>query len=128
MLFLWIFGNNIEDSMSLWRFVLFYLIGGVVAVAAQTALDTSSPVPTIGASGAVSGSRSGLGIAVNGQCPSDVGCTPTGNVTGSHTVLQLHLEVLGAGTFTGQVIAADAFRGNFARLGSNYSIRFARLP
>jgi hypothetical protein len=43
-------------------------------------------------------------------------------------VLQLHLEILGAGTFTGQVIAADAFPGNFARAGSNYPIRFARLP
>jgi membrane associated rhomboid family serine protease len=53
MLFLWIFGNNIEDSMSGWRFVLFYLLGGVVALLSQTLLDTNAAVPTIGASGAV---------------------------------------------------------------------------
>ena len=53
MLFLWIFGNNIEDSMSYWRFALFYVLGGVAAVLGQTALDTSAAVPTIGASGAI---------------------------------------------------------------------------
>jgi len=53
MLFLWIFGNNIEDSMSPWRFVLFYLLGGVAAVLGQTLLDTDSAIPTVGASGAI---------------------------------------------------------------------------
>jgi membrane associated rhomboid family serine protease len=53
MLFLWIFGNNIEDSMSRWRFVLFYLVGGLAAVLAQTLLDIDAAIPTIGASGAV---------------------------------------------------------------------------
>jgi membrane associated rhomboid family serine protease len=53
MLFLWIFGNNIEDSMGPLRFLAFYLLGGVAAVAAQTAIDPSAAVPTIGASGAV---------------------------------------------------------------------------
>ena len=53
MLFLWIFGNNIEDSMGPLRFLGFYLLGGVAAVAAQTAIDPSAAVPTIGASGAV---------------------------------------------------------------------------
>ena len=55
MLFLWIFGNNVEDSMSLWRFPIFYLLGGLVAVAAQTLVDPSAAVPTIGASGAIAG-------------------------------------------------------------------------
>ena len=55
MLFLWIFGNNIEDSMSLWRFPIFYLLGGVIAVAAQTIVDPNAAVPTIGASGAIAG-------------------------------------------------------------------------
>ncbi len=55
MLFLWIFGNNIEDSMGRARFLLFYLLAGIVAVYAQSLLDTEATVPTIGASGAVAG-------------------------------------------------------------------------
>jgi membrane associated rhomboid family serine protease len=55
MLFLWIFGNNIEDAMGRGRFVLFYLLAGIAAVYSQTALDPSSTVPTIGASGAIAG-------------------------------------------------------------------------
>jgi membrane associated rhomboid family serine protease len=53
MLFLWIFGNNIEDSMNRGAFVVFYLLGGVVATLAQTLFDTTSTVPTLGASGAI---------------------------------------------------------------------------
>jgi membrane associated rhomboid family serine protease len=53
MLFLWIFGNNIEDAMGPLRFILFYLAGGVAADALQIAFDTGSAVPTLGASGAV---------------------------------------------------------------------------
>jgi membrane associated rhomboid family serine protease len=54
MLFLWIFGNNIEDSMGRVKFVLFYLLGGVAAMALQTVIAPESAVPTLGASGAVS--------------------------------------------------------------------------
>jgi membrane associated rhomboid family serine protease len=53
MLFLWVFGNNVEDAMGRLRFLLFYLVGGVAAVYGQSLLDPSSTVPTIGASGAV---------------------------------------------------------------------------
>jgi membrane associated rhomboid family serine protease len=55
MLFLWIFGNNIEDSMGRAKYVLFYLLAGVAAVYAQSGLDPDSTIPTIGASGAVAG-------------------------------------------------------------------------
>jgi membrane associated rhomboid family serine protease len=55
MLYLWIFGNNIEDSMGHLRFVFFYLLTGLAAAAAHLALNPLSTVPTIGASGAVSG-------------------------------------------------------------------------
>jgi membrane associated rhomboid family serine protease len=55
MWFLWIFGNNIEDSMGRVRFVAFYLICGLAAAAAQIATDPGSVVPMIGASGAISG-------------------------------------------------------------------------
>ena len=53
MLFLWIFGNNVEDSMGPVRFVAFYLLGGLAATGLQTVIDTSSAVPNIGASGAI---------------------------------------------------------------------------
>jgi membrane associated rhomboid family serine protease len=53
MLFLWIFGNNVEDSMGRVRFAGFYLLGGLAAVLAQVAVDPDSTVPTVGASGAI---------------------------------------------------------------------------
>jgi membrane associated rhomboid family serine protease len=53
MLFLWIFGNNIEDSMSRWRFAAFYLLGGIAADLGQTLVNTNSITPTLGASGAI---------------------------------------------------------------------------
>jgi membrane associated rhomboid family serine protease len=55
MLFLWVFGNNIEDSMGHTRFVAFYLLCGVVAAASQLLVDPGSRVPMVGASGAISG-------------------------------------------------------------------------
>jgi membrane associated rhomboid family serine protease len=55
MLYLWIFGNNVEDSMGHVRFVIFYLICGVAAVAGQTLQNPDSQIPMIGASGAISG-------------------------------------------------------------------------
>ncbi|MCW3041433.1 MAG: rhomboid family intrarane serine protease [Solirubrobacterales bacterium] len=55
MLFLWIFGNNVEDSMGRARFVLFYLLGGLAATAGQTLVEPNAIVPTLGASGAVAG-------------------------------------------------------------------------
>lgn len=54
-LFLWVFGNNVEDSMGRLRFAIFYLICGLAAAAAQAAIDPSSIVPMVGASGAISG-------------------------------------------------------------------------
>jgi membrane associated rhomboid family serine protease len=53
MLFLWIFGNNIEDAMGPIKFILFYLAGGVAALALQKAVGPHSTAPTIGASGAI---------------------------------------------------------------------------
>jgi membrane associated rhomboid family serine protease len=53
MLFLWIFGNNVEDAMGRGRFVVFYLLGGLAATALQTAIGPDSTVPNIGASGAI---------------------------------------------------------------------------
>jgi rhomboid family protein len=53
--FLWVFGNNVEDSMGRGRFVAFYLLCGLAAAAAQVAAQPDSPVPMVGASGAISG-------------------------------------------------------------------------
>src|SRR5256712_3523935 len=55
MWFLWVFGNNIEDSMGHGRFVVFYLVCGAAAAAAQALADPRSAVPMVGASGAISG-------------------------------------------------------------------------
>ncbi len=53
MLFLWIFGNNIEDSMGRLTFVLFYLLGGLAALGLHVVSDSESVIPTVGASGAI---------------------------------------------------------------------------
>jgi membrane associated rhomboid family serine protease len=53
MLFLWIFGNNIEDSMNRLVFVVFYVLGGLAALGLQVAMDLNSTIPTVGASGAI---------------------------------------------------------------------------
>lgn len=55
MLYLWIFGNNVEDSMGRFRFVVFYLGCGLLASLAQIAIDPASDIPNIGASGAIAG-------------------------------------------------------------------------
>jgi membrane associated rhomboid family serine protease len=62
MLFLWIFGNNIEDSMGRPRFVAFYLLGGLAAVIAQTVVGPNSTVPTVGASGAIAAVLGGYAV------------------------------------------------------------------
>jgi membrane associated rhomboid family serine protease len=53
MLFLWIFGNNVEDSTGRLRYLLFYLLGGLAALALQVAVGSNSTTPTVGASGAI---------------------------------------------------------------------------
>lgn len=55
MLYLWIFGNNIEDALGHVRFLIFYFLAGGLAALTQIFSDPSSPLPMVGASGAVSG-------------------------------------------------------------------------
>jgi membrane associated rhomboid family serine protease len=55
MLYLWIFGDNIEDQFGHGRFLVFYLLAGIAAALGQVAMDPESMLPTIGASGAVAG-------------------------------------------------------------------------
>jgi len=54
-MFLWVFGNNIEDVVGRGRFLAFYVICGLAAAAVHVAVDPASPIPTVGASGAISG-------------------------------------------------------------------------
>jgi membrane associated rhomboid family serine protease len=53
MLFLWIFGNNVEDRLGRLPFLIFYLVGGVAAALTQVVIDPGSTVPLVGASGAI---------------------------------------------------------------------------
>jgi len=55
MLYLWVFGNNVEDSMGHGRFIVFYLLCGLIAALTQAVLNPASEIPMIGASGAISG-------------------------------------------------------------------------
>jgi membrane associated rhomboid family serine protease len=55
MLFLWVFGNNIEERLGRAKFALFYVLAGLIAVYTQALIDPSSTAPTIGASGAIAG-------------------------------------------------------------------------
>ena len=55
MLFLWIFGNNVEEAMGRVKYLLFYLLAGIAALLSQVALSPESTLPTLGASGAIAG-------------------------------------------------------------------------
>jgi membrane associated rhomboid family serine protease len=55
MLFLWIFGDNVEDSMGHARYLVFYLVCGIAAAMTQALLNAGSAIPMVGASGAISG-------------------------------------------------------------------------
>ncbi|MDD8022489.1 MAG: rhomboid family intramembrane serine protease, partial [Paracoccaceae bacterium] len=59
MLFLWVFGDNLEDQLGHLGFALFYLMAGLAAAAAQIAVDPASTVPMVGASGAIAGVMGG---------------------------------------------------------------------
>ena len=55
MLYLWIFGDNIEDRLGPVRYIIFYLLGGIGATVAQVAINPNSAIPNVGASGAIAG-------------------------------------------------------------------------
>ena len=66
MWFLWIFGDNVEDALGSFRFVFFYLLCGLAAGFTHFILDPSSPIPTIGASGAIAGVLGGYMVLFPG--------------------------------------------------------------
>jgi len=59
MLFLWIFGDNVEDRLGRAKFLIFYLVCGIAATLAQVAVSAESSIPNLGASGAISGVLAG---------------------------------------------------------------------
>ncbi|MCC6350671.1 MAG: rhomboid family intramembrane serine protease [Candidatus Eisenbacteria bacterium] len=60
--YLWIFGDNVEDSLGHWKFLLFYLAGGFTAAAVHLVFNLGSPVPTVGASGAIAAVLGAYGV------------------------------------------------------------------
>lgn len=67
MLYLWIFGDNIEDLVGPMLYLLFYLAAGVIAALAQVAVAPNSRIPTIGASGAIAGVLGAYGVVFPGR-------------------------------------------------------------
>jgi rhomboid family protein len=68
MLFLWIFGDNVEDRLGRAKFLIFYLVCGIAATLAQVAVSAESSIPNLGASGAISGVLAGyLVLFPNGR-------------------------------------------------------------
>lgn len=55
MIFLWVFGDNVENAMGHWRYLVFYLLCGIAAALTQSAIDVNSTIPSLGASGAIAG-------------------------------------------------------------------------
>ncbi len=62
MLFLWIFGNNLEDAMGRPRYLIFYVLGGLAAIALHVATGPGSETPTLGASGAIAAVLGGYAV------------------------------------------------------------------
>lgn len=121
MLYLWIFGNNVEDAMGHGRFTLFYLVCGGVAVLAQALPNPDSEIPIIGASGAIAGvlgaylllfPRARVLVAIPLGFYLHLTTIPAAVVLGFWIVLQLIQTVLGSGGEGGGV-AWGAHVGGF---------------
>jgi membrane associated rhomboid family serine protease len=102
MLFLWIFGDNVEDRLGPAKFLIFYLVCGIVATLAQVAVSAESSIPNLGASGAISGVLGGyLVLFPKGRVKvlmrGGVVALPAMVVIGLWIVLQL---ISGIGSFT----------------------------
>jgi membrane associated rhomboid family serine protease len=118
MLFLWIFGNNVEDRLGRPRFIAFYLLGGVSATALQWAFDRSSDVPTIGASGAIAAVLAGyLLLFPRAVVVTLVGWIPLPLPAMLFLVIWFGLQLLGAAAGVGQVGQGGGGVAYFAHVG-----------
>ena len=109
MLYLWIFGDNIEDEFGPFKFLAFYLLCGIAATLAQYYVSTRSAVPNVGASGAIAGVLAAYllmfpGKRVNVLVYNQVVAMPAMIVLGLWIVLQL---VSGVGTIAATSQTAD---------------------
>ncbi len=124
MLYLWLFGDNLEDRMGGPLFLLFYFVSGFTASLAQIAIDPTSSIPLIGASGAIAGVLGGYlimfpGIRVRGIIPLGffvrIAEWPAWAVLGLWFVLQVFSGVLSLGVSSGAAggVAFFAHIGGF---------------
>ena len=120
MLYLWLFGDNIEDRMGIPLYLIVYFLGGIVASIAQILINPSSPIPMIGASGAIAGILGGYlimfpGVRVRGIIPlgfiARMAEWPAWIVLGLWFVLQLFSGAASLGVETG--VAFFAHIGGF---------------
>jgi membrane associated rhomboid family serine protease len=140
MLYLWIFGDNVEDVLGWFFYPIFYLGAGVAAGLAQVVVDPSSPVPAVGASGAIAGVLA-IYLVLYPTAPvrvlvpvfyfMRVARVPAVIVLGLWFVLQLFNGVmsLGAQTLATGGVAWFAHIGGFiAGLGVGFIVRLIRPP
>ena len=123
MWYLWIFGDNVEDAMGKPRFLIFYLLGGMAAAAAQILANTSSQIPMVGASGAIAGVLGAyLVLFPQGRILTLVWVfffvrliqLPAMIVLGLWFLLQLLSVSVGGGALQGEGVAWMAHIGGFA--------------
>lgn len=122
MLYLWIYGNNIEDYFGPVRFILFYIFGGLMAVALHIAFSPSSPLPLIGASGAISAVLGAYLILYPRARVLIlywfffIGTTwlPASIVLGFYFIMQVFQALIGLGGGSGGGVAWFAHLGGFA--------------
>jgi membrane associated rhomboid family serine protease len=137
MLYLWLFGDNLEDRMGIPLYLLFYFACGFAASTAQVLIDTSSTIPLIGASGAIAGVLGGYlvlfpGVRVRGIIPlgffARIAVWPAWIVLGLWFVFQLLNGVVSLGVHTGATggVAFIAHVGGFVA-GLVLTWLFARL-
>jgi membrane associated rhomboid family serine protease len=114
MWFLWIFGNNVEDSMGRPRFVVFYLLCGLAAAGLQVVFTPASGIPMVGASGAISGVMGGYlvlypRVRVFAMVPIGFMMTSMALPAWTMLVYWLVLQVLGGVTAVGRETGGVAF-------------------
>ncbi|MDE3077832.1 MAG: rhomboid family intramembrane serine protease [Chloroflexota bacterium] len=121
MLFFWIFGNNVEDMMGHFRFLIFYFVCGLIAAFAQIGFDPTSAIPSLGASGAIAGVLGAYFVSYP-RAPVDTAIfalfvffvrLPAWVVLGVWIVLQFFTGVASLGTHDTGGVATFAHIGGF---------------